>query len=163
MKFPLYLNYEDSDIRISLELNSLHTFITGNSATGKSYICKKLDALKVTPVLQEEVKVNFNWDALHICFDIEDVRKISNINNSIVILDRLDFYCNGEVIEFIKSTNNIFIFMSRYGIKGVYTTYKNSRMLKTERIGDKLNVITIPSLSNEAVKMLVSGCEFKDE
>lgn len=149
--FPKYLKYEDDVLCISLQLDSYKTFILGNSSTGKSFMANRLHAVKQSEGLQASAKVSFNWDRFYVCLDSRDLADMYELTDSIILLDRLDFYIDEKLSAFIRNSNNIFILISRSGVDGVNTTYENLKVLKVDNINDKLYITTRYALSSEVL------------
>ena len=153
--FPKYLEYEDENIRISIRLDSFKTFILGGSASGKTYFSEKLYKMKKYANLRQNIKLSIAWENLYVCLNEKDVDGVYSVRNSIIILDRLDFYMNEQLINFINDSNNIFILITRYGVPGVDTTHKNFKVLKLKTSGTKLLLETIEAFSPEGARLQV--------
>lgn len=111
--FPIIFKLESEETSIKLILNSRTTFIEGDSSTGKTYILKKIYGLIKEPVLREEYSYNFNTEKVYVCLNEADLTYIYNIVNSIIFIDRFDFFLSDKLLNFVNNSNNIFVLISR--------------------------------------------------
>lgn len=111
--FPIIFKLESEEISIKLILNSRITFIEGDSSTGKTYILKKISGIIKEPVLKAEYNYNFNTEKVYVCLNGADLTYMYNIVNSIIFIDRFDFFLSDKLLNFVNNSNNIFVLISR--------------------------------------------------
>lgn len=111
--FPIIFKLKNEEISIKLILNSRVTFIEGDSSTGKTYIFKKIYGIIKEPVLKSEYRYNFNPDKVYVCLNEVDLTYIYNKVNCIIFIDRFDFFLSDKLLNFVNTSNNIFVLSSR--------------------------------------------------
>lgn len=102
---------------IRLNLWGLVNVITGDSATGKTYMATLIEHLKaVISSDRQGVKSNIKMEELIVCTARDTLDAIlSNeeaYNGKTIIVDRYDVLCSNKLDEFIRTGKNRFILMS---------------------------------------------------
>jgi hypothetical protein len=98
-------------VRIELDMSYKVTFMIGDSGTGKSYLCDKLDSLIYFPYNISECNIDIN--NLVVCSGKKDIDL--TLSDRIIVIDRYPVYNNiGAVNKFIAESYNKFIIMTHH-------------------------------------------------
>lgn len=121
-------------IEVSIELRGKITVITGDSASGKSYICNHISKLKAISL--SRIQTNVPLQNIVIWSNSNDID--STVKDKIVIIDRYDYIAleNKEIEGIIHNSNNIFILMA-HGILPESINVPATALLVLKHIGNK--------------------------
>lgn len=138
--FPIIFKLENEEISIKLILNSRVTFIEGDSSTGKTYIFKKIYGIIKEPVLKLEYRYNFNLEKVYVCLNEADLTYIYIYNkvNSIIFIDRFDFFLSDKLLNFVNNSNNIFVLNSQVYDIDITCSQNDIWYIESHKKGNKL-------------------------
>jgi hypothetical protein len=93
------------DVKFDIDTPGKINLITGDSSTGKSYLCSILKMLKQNK--DNIIKSNINIDDIFIWDSVNDINL--DKHNSIIIIDRYPVVKIDGLDDFINNSNNKFI------------------------------------------------------
>lgn len=153
MKIPSEFKYSDSETDIIIAINSKINIITGDSASGKSFLARRLYNVVHEKSLRQIAKANIDFENIYVCLDERDLAEMYNRSNSLIIIDRFDMLSkdiknnllNKKLISFINDSRNIFIIMARGATEGVYCTFDSIAELRSYKgANEVLHISSIP-------------------
>lgn len=105
--------YESSTLSLYVYMYCPLTVVIGASGTGKTFAASNIKTAKELGK-QNEVKTNCDLSDTVVLMNKDDYDRFKcDEHNKLIIMDNADVYVNAEIAEFIKSSDNAFIIMSR--------------------------------------------------
>lgn len=146
MNFPFYYKYEDERIQCNLKLNEMITLVGGDSGTGKTYISKIIKSNVTEPTLRRLSTSNIDFDKTYVCLDKTDLDGVYNRTGHLIILDRFDTYADKKLVDYIRTTPNLYIIMFRGGNYNLQVRLDALVVLKSEERNGKTYFYTEDAL-----------------
>ena len=113
MKYPFTYKFEEGNLSIELEIESGVTLISGDSSTGKTFICEQIKGVIIEKSLRHEVNCNFPLDDTIVISNEIEFKKAMKSTNKLIFLDKVAMYDSPELADFINKRRNTFIVMYR--------------------------------------------------
>ena len=111
---------ETNKIKFSINFCSNTMLIRGDSASGKTYLCNLIRALKNNP--NNELKASIPLDKTEVVSTPLELKAILEEKGKLIFIDRYDMLINDgnrkEVTDFINRGENLFILMYRNSESG---------------------------------------------
>jgi hypothetical protein len=127
-------------IEISIPIHGKLSVITGNSGTGKSYICNIIRSIKAMPSSLTHSTIPL--DSIKVWRSSSDVD--TSVTNSVVIIDKYPLYDNiDELKSFIVNSRNKIIIMTHGTFRNIPMASFNMCKVKSEDGGRKLRVVDL--------------------
>ena len=131
---------ETNKIKFSINFCSNTMLIRGDSASGKTYLCNLIRALKNNP--NNELKVSIPLDKTEVVSTPLELKAILEEKGKLIFIDRYDMLINDsnrkEVTDFINRGENLFILMYRNSESGLIVTTNSYVSIHREQIGNKI-------------------------
>ena len=153
MKIPFEFKYNDGETDITIDINSKINIITGDSASGKSFLARRLYNVIHEKSLRQIAKANTDFEDMYVCLDERDLTEMYNRSKSLIIIDRFDMLSkdiknnlvNSRLINFLNNSKNIFIIMARGTTEGIYCTFDSIAELRSYKdVKEVLHISSIP-------------------
>ena len=132
-KYNVVVSDYDTEYYISIERK--YTILRGNSATGKSYFCKLLNAPR-----NDAINVDCDVTIRNIV-TIDDFNTFSKLSGRILVIDESsDIFENiNEYMKAMSMSDNYFILITRDRLRGLPISTKEIYELKSVKRGGKTN------------------------
>lgn len=105
--------YKSPSLALRVAMYTNIVIVTGDSGTGKTLAASDIKRAKELGK-QNEVKTNCDLSNTVVLLDEDDYAKFRcDEHGKLIIMDKADKYVTAEIAEFIKSSDNLFIIVSR--------------------------------------------------
>lgn len=137
--------FENSNIIFSIPIYERIMLIVGDSATGKSYICKQIKASKANKKTINQVRTNIKLENTYVISTPLELQAIQSmeVKGSLIIIDRYSIIATPESNEFVNNSDNIFILMYRGGPRVSTLEVRSTSFVTLKQAPNKSNKYTL--------------------